>query len=188
MLVGNKKKVLIVVDVQNDFVTGSLGTPEAQAIVPKIKEKFEEYKNNGDYVVYTMDTHNSDYLNTSEGKKLPVEHCIYRTSGWEVIDEIHPVKNNYNNFMVCKKSTFGYEGWDWEEIFGTDSDIDNLNIEIIGVCTDICVITNALLIKTYYPEAEITVDASCCAGTTPEKHKAALEVMKSCQINVIGKK
>lgn len=147
---GNKKKVLIVVDVQNDFVTGSLGTPEAQAIVPKIKEKFEEYKNNGDYVVYTMDTHNSDYLNTSEGKKLPVEHCIYRTSGWEVIDEIHPVKNNYNNFMVCKKSTFGYEGWDWEEIFGTDSDIDNLNIEIIGVCTDICVITNALLIKTYY--------------------------------------
>ena len=88
----------------------------------------------------------------------------------------------------CKKSTFGYEGWDWEEIFGTDSDIDNLNIEIIGVCTDICVITNALLIKTYYPEAEITVDASCCAGTTPEKHKAALEVMKSCQINVIGEK
>ena len=98
----NKKKILIVIDVQNDFVTGSLGTPEAQAIVPKIKEKFEEYKNNGDYVVYTMDTHNSDYLNTSEGKKLPVEHCIYRTSGWEVIDEIHPVKNNYNNFMVCK--------------------------------------------------------------------------------------
>lgn len=182
-----KKKVLIVVDVQNDFVYGSLGTPEAEAIIPKIKEKFEEYKNNGDYVVYTMDTHNSDYLNTSEGKKLPVEHCIYRTSGWEVIDEIHPAKNNCNNFMVCKKSTFGYEGWDWEEMFGTDSDIGNLNIEIIGVCTDICVITNALLIKTYYPEAEITVDASCCAGTTPEKHKAALDVMESCQINVINK-
>lgn len=183
----SKKKVLIVIDVQNDFVTGSLGTPEAQAIVPKIKEKFEEYKNNGDYVVYTMDTHNSDYLNTSEGKKLPVEHCIYRTSGWEVIDEIHPAKNNCNNFMVCKKSTFGYKGWDWEEIFGTDSDIGNLNIEIIGVCTDICVITNALLIKTYYPEAEIIVDAVCCAGTTPEKHKAALDVMESCQINVINK-
>lgn len=139
---GNKKKVLIVVDVQNDFVTGSLGTPEAQAIVPKIKEKFEEHKNNGDYVVYTMDTHNSDYLNTSEGKKLPVEHCIYRTSGWEVIDEIHPVKNNYNNFMVCKKSTFGYEGWDWEtgEIKGLDlsGEIDQLPGKDILIVDDIC--------------------------------------------------
>lgn len=183
-----KKKVLIVVDVQNDFVYGILGTPEAQAVVPKIKEKFEEYKNNGDYVVYTMDTHNSDYLDTSEGKKLSVEHCIYRTSGWEVIDEIHPAKNQFYNFMVCKKSTFGYEDWPWvlEEILGTNDDVA-VNIEIIGVCTDICVITNALLIKTYYPEAEITVDVSCCAGSTPEKHKAALDVMESCQINVINR-
>lgn len=184
-----KKKVLIIVDVQNDFVTGSLGTSAAQAIVPKIKEKFEEYKNNGDYVVYTMDTHNLDYLDTSEGKKLPVEHCIYRTHGWEVIDEIHPAKNNFYNFAVCKKSTFGYEDWPWglEEILGVDDDDTAIDIEIIGVCTDICVITNVLLIKTYYPEVKITVDAACCAGSTPEKHEAALDVMESCQINVINR-
>ena len=155
-----KKKVLIVIDVQNDFVTGSLGTPEAQAIIPNVKEKFDEYKNNKNYVILTKDTHHSDYADTSEGRKLP---------------------------MVCCKSTFGFDDWDWEETFGIAYDSSLLDIEIIGVCTDICVITNALLIKTYYPEAKITVDASCCAGSTPEKHKAALDVMESCQINVINR-
>lgn len=182
-----KKKVLIVIDVQNDFVYGSLGTPEAQEVIPNIKKKFDKYKNNNDYVIFTKDTHDSDYLATAEGKKLPVEHCIRGTSGWEIVDEInYKGFKNLNNFMVCCKSTFGFDDWDWEETFNIVDD-SLLDIEIIGLCTDICVITNALLIKTYYPEAKITVDASCCAGSTPERHKAALEVMKSCQINVIGK-
>lgn len=181
-----KKKVLIVIDVQNDFVYGSLGTPEAQEVIPNIKKKFDKYKNNNDYVIFTKDTHDSDYLATAEGKKLPVEHCIRGTSGWEIVDEInYKGFKNLNNFMVCCKSTFGFDDWDWEETFNIVDD-SLLDIEIIGLCTDICVITNALLIKTYYPEAKITVDASCCAGSTPERHKAALEVMKSCKIDVIG--
>lgn len=179
-----KKKVLIVIDVQNDFVTGSLGTPEAQAIIPNVKEKFDEYKNNKNYVILTKDTHHSDYADTSEGRKLP-EHCMYGTKGWEIVDELD--YKNLDSFMVCCKSTFGFDDWDWEETFGIAYDSSLLDIEIIGVCTDICVITNALLIKTYYPEAKITVDASCCAGSTPEKHKAALDVMESCQINVINR-
>lgn len=182
-----KKKVLIVIDVQNDFVTGSLGTPEAQAIIPNVKEKFDKYKNNNDYVIFTKDTHDSDYLDTAEGKKLP-EHCMHGTHGWEIVDEInYKGFKNFNNFMVCCKSTFGFDDWDWEETFDIADDSSLLDIEIIGICTDICVITNALLIKTYYPEAKITVDASCCAGSTPEKHEAALDVMESCQINVINR-
>ena len=178
-----KKKGLIVIDVQNDFVTGSLGTPEAQAIIPNVKEKFDEYKNNKNYVILTKDTHHSDYVDTSEGRKLP-EHCMYGTKGWEIVDELD--YKNLDSFMVCCKSTFGFDDWNWEEIFNT-TDGSLLDIEIIGICTDICVITNALLIKTYYPEAKITVDASCCAGSTPEKHKSALDVMESCQINVINR-
>lgn len=108
-----KKKVLIVVDVQNDFVTGSLGTPEAQAIIPNVKEKFDEYKNNGDYVILTKDTHHSDYADTSEGRKLP-EHCMYGTKGWEIVDELD--YKNLDSFMVCCKSTFGFDDWDWEEV------------------------------------------------------------------------
>lgn len=179
-----KKKVLIVIDVQNDFVTGSLGTPEAQAIIPNVKEKFDEYKNNKNYVILTKDTHHSDYADTSEGRKLP-EHCMYGTKGWEIVDELD--YKNLDSFMVCCKSTFGFDDWNWEETFDIAYDSSLLDIEIIGVCTDICVITNALLIKTYYPEAKITVDASCCAGSTPEKHKAALDVMEICQINVINR-
>ena len=181
-----KKKVLIVIDVQNDFVYGSLGTPEAQEIIPNIKKKFDKYKNNNDYVIFTKDTHDSDYLTTAEGKKLPVEHCIRGTNGWEIVDEINYKKfEKFNNFAVYRKSTFGFDDWDWKERFNNTDDY-LLDIEIIGLCTDICVITNALLIKTYHPEAKITVDASCCAGSTLERHKAALEVMKSCQIDVIG--
>lgn len=122
---------------------------------------------------------------TADGKQLLVpEHCMYGTKGWEIVDELD--YKNLDSFMVCCKSTFGFDDWNWEEIFNT-TDGSLLDIEIIGVCTDICVITNALLIKTYYPEAKITVDASCCAGSTPEKHKAALDVMESCQINVINR-
>lgn len=107
-----KKKVLIVIDVQNDFVYGSLGTPEAQEVIPNIKKKFDKYKNNNDYVIFTKDTHDSDYLATAEGKKLPVEHCIRGTSGWEIVDEInYKGFKNLNNFMVCCKSTFGFDDW-----------------------------------------------------------------------------
>lgn len=127
-----KKKVLIVIDVQNDFVTGVLGTPEAQAIIPNVKEKFDKYKNNNDYVIFTKDTHDSNYLDTAEGKKLP-EHCIHGTHGWEIVDEInYKGFRNFNNFMVCCKSTFGFDDWDWEETFDIAND-SLLDIEIIGI-------------------------------------------------------
>ena len=173
-----KKKVLIVVDVQNDFVTGSLGTPEAQAVVPNIVKKVEEYRERNDAIIFTADTHYDNYLETLEGKRLPVPHCINGTSGHDIIPEL-----NVNPSMMEKiypKETFGHK-WDkypW---------ICFYDVEIIGVCTDICVVTNALILKTYNPDIEITVDASCCAGSTPEKHEAALDVMESCQINVINR-
>lgn len=177
MIVKNKKKVLIVIDVQNDFVTGSLGTPEAQAVVPNIVKKVEEYRSRDDAIIFTTDTHYDDYLETSEGKKLPVPHCIVGTSGYDIIPELNVELSPMEK--IYPKSTFGYR-WDagyWMYCY---------DVEIIGICTDICVVTNALVLKTDCPDIEITVDASCCAGTTPERHKAALEVMKSCQINVIG--
>lgn len=167
-------KTLIVVDMQYDFITDALGTPEAQAIVPNVKRKIEEYLSRGDRVIFTRDTHHDNYLNSQEGKKLPVPHCIENTHGWEVISAIdNPACLHLN------KLTFGYMGWDIRLSKPSE-------IELVGVCTDICVISNALILKATFREAEITVDASCCAGVTPEKHKAALEVMKSCQINVIG--
>lgn len=169
------KKVLIVVDMQNDFITGSLGTKEAQAIVPNVKKKIEEYKARGDEVIFTRDTHKANYLETNEGKHLPVEHCIEGTSGWIIADEI-----SYPEYQHINKRTFGYTFWDCS----LDYDVDD--IEIIGLCTDICVVSNALIIKAQFPKVNITVDASCCAGVTPESHQAALTTMKMCQINVIG--
>lgn len=165
-------KTLIVIDMQNDFVTGSLGTKEAQAIVPNVKKKIQEYVNRGDQIIFTRDTHYSNYLETQEGKMLPVEHCIYDTEGWEIVGELEVM-----NCIYVNKTSFGWDGWlklNYEEI------------ELIGVCTDICVISNALILKAQFPEVKITVDASCCAGVTPGLHEAALKVMKSCQINVIG--
>ena len=173
----NRKKMLIVVDIQNDFVTGPLGTPEAQAIVPNVVKKVEEYRSRDDVVIFTADTHYDDYLETSEGKKLPVPHCIVGTPGYEIIPELNAEPSTMEK--IYPKNTFGYR-WNicpWMCCY---------DVEIIGVCTDICVVTNALVLKTYNPDIEITVDASCCAGSTPERHKAALETMKSCQINVIG--
>ena len=185
------KKVLVVVDVQKDFVDGSLGTPEAQAIVPKIEEKIL----NGGYdeVLYTFDTHYlPEYWESSEGKKLPVEHCIKGTPGW-----CSALSTDKDRKSIIEKDKFGYLGWysfinrtrhrcePWDSEDDTDAKIAE-SIELVGLCTDICVVTNALILKTYYPETPITVDASCCAGTTPEAHKAALTVMKSCQIDVIN--
>lgn len=171
-------KTLIVVDMQNDFIDGSLGTKEAQAIVSNVAKKIKEYQDRGDRIIFTRDTHNEDYLMTSEGKKLPVEHCIYGTHGWQIADGL--------DIKYCShidKSTFGWRYWDSEL---DNDDYDGKKIELIGLDTDICVISNALILKATFPDADITVDASCCAGVTPETHKAALATMKMCQIEVIG--
>ena len=173
-------KTLIVVDMQNDFITGPLGTPEARAIVPNVEKKIEEYRKNGWKIFFTRDTHGKDYLKTAEGKKLPIEHCIKNTNGCKI-----GVSAVVDNYRFIDKHTFGYINWlAYEVALGMLE--ENGNIELIGVCSDICIISNALILKATYPEASIIVDASCCAGSTPEKHKAALEVMKSCQIDVIG--
>lgn len=173
-------KLLIVVDMQNDFVTGNLGTKEAVAIVPNVKKKIEKYLSNNGAIYFTKDTHWDGYLDTQEGKKLPVEHCIIGTNGWEIVDELKPYVGH-----VIEKDRFGSNDLaECVHVGFVSNDYDS--VELVGVCTDICVVSNALLIKTWAPEMEITVDASCCAGTTPEKHKAALETMKSCQIEVIG--
>ena len=166
------KKTLIVVDMQNDFVDGSLGTPEAEQIVEKVRSKIKSYHENGDEIIFTRDTHTKDYLNTNEGKHLPVEHCIEGTDGWKIVDGLE-----IPNAKYIDKPTFGWMNW-------KEQDLEE--VELVGLCTDICVVSNALIIKAMYPEIDITVDASCCAGVTPATHKAALETMKMCQINVIG--
>lgn len=170
-------KTLIVIDMQNDFIEGALGTAEAKSIVPRVQAKVEAYVAAGDNIIFTRDTHHCNYLNTNEGKHLPVQHCMYNTQGWCIHKDIQ----SQFGTVILDKFSFGYTEW---EAFSDLLDVDG--IEIVGVCTDICVITNALTLKTHYPEVEITVDASCCAGVTPEKHSAALEVMRSCQINVVN--
>lgn len=175
-------KILIVVDMQNDFINGALGTREAQAIVPNVKNKINEYLNRGDTIIFTRDTHGEDYLRTAEGKKLPVEHCMRNTVGWEIPSDIVP-----DNAYCIDKETFGYAFWNHERrISEPYIRGNNCTIEIVGLCTDICVISNALIIKAVYPQANIVVDATCCAGVTPETHEAALLTMKSCQIDVIN--
>lgn len=177
-------KVLIVVDMQNDFVTGSLGTKEAQNIVPKVKEKIKEYQENQDLVFFTRDTHyDSNYMSTQEGINLPVKHCINKTEGWQIVTDLQIADCLYLN-----KTTFGWPCWDitFENVMN-DKGIQEIDeIELVGVCTDICVISNALILKATFPEVKVTVDSSCCAGVTPELHKAALDVMRSCQVNIIG--
>lgn len=175
-------KTLIVIDVQNDFITGALGSKEAVDILPNIKKKIEAYIDAGDEVIFTRDSHRENYLTTNEGKHLPIPHCIVGTDGWQIVKEIdHP------EFEHIDKSTFGYSVWGLSiSDDGSFSDRNFSEIEIIGVCTDICVISNALILKAFFPEINITVDASCCAGSTPEAHKAALTAMKSCQINIVG--
>lgn len=175
-------KTLIVIDVQNDFITGALGSKEAVNILPNIKKKIEAYIDAGDEVIFTRDTHGEAYLDTNEGKHLPIPHCIKGTDGWQIVKEIDRPECEH-----IDKPTFGYIGWtflrDGARVMGTRSLSE---VEIVGVCTDICVISNALILKACFPEINITVDASCCAGVTPESHHAALATMKSCQINVIG--
>ena len=173
-------KTLIVIDMQNDFVFGQLGTPEARAIIPKVQEKIKSVEHETGFannmVYFTRDTHYGNYLATKEGKKLPVPHCIYSSDGWQIIDKLP----TYGRRFIDKLS-FGYDSW------RSDPDLHKADIiELCGVCTDICVISNALILKAMFPDKEIVVDASCCAGTTPANHKAALQVMKSCQITITG--
>ena len=183
-------KALIIVDMQNDFIDGALGTPEAQVIVPNVVNKLKAHKHTDTVVLFTKDTHHENYLNTSEGMKLPVEHCIEGTQGWSIAK---PFASEFkaDGYMTYSSGTV-INGRVLKPTFGSYDllnvldDIDLDEIELCGVCTDICVISNAIMIKNYYPDVKVTVDASCCAGVTPEKHAAALEVMKSCQIDVIG--
>ena len=180
-------KVLVVVDMQKDFVDGSLGSPEAQAIVPNVKKKVEEAIKNGDMIFYTRDTHFTDYLDTMEGKKLPVEHCIYKTEGWRILDEVLP-QSYYKYAYNFNKYTFGFNelpGLVKNMLMNEGIWTNCTGIELVGLCTDICVVSNALLLKSeFYNDFDISVDATCCAGVTPETHEAALKTMEMCQINV----
>lgn len=169
-------KLLVVVDMQVDFTTGALGSREADRITGNVQEKVEAELSAGTRVVFTKDTHQENYLTTQEGKHLPVVHCIKGTEGWELIPEL---KKYEESCSVFEKGTFGSI-----ELAEYMSQNAFTEIELIGVCTDICVISNALLAKAAVPEAEISVDASCCAGVTPESHHTALEAMKMCQITV----
>lgn len=173
------KKLLVIVDMQNDFIDGSLGTKEAQAIVPSVVEKIKQW--DGDLIA-TRDTHYEDYLETSEGKNLPVKHCIVETHGHSINKDVFSAMfYNHKFFDMIDKLTFGSTALP-ELIRGKNYEY----IEVVGLCTDICVVSNVLLLKANYPETEIVVDASCCAGVTPETHQAALTTMKMCQIKVIG--
>lgn len=173
------KKILVVVDIQNDFVNGALGTREAVAIIDNAVQKIKNF--DGDIFV-TLDTHYENYMQTLEGQKLPVPHCIKNTNGWLLNPKIADALKN-RNYKTVEKLTFGSTELPQliKEIIGDNQ----AEIILIGLCTDICVVSNALLLKANFTDVEIYVDSSCCAGVTPETHNAALEVMKCCQINII---
>lgn len=170
--------MLFVIDMQNDFITGSLGTKEAQEIVPNVVKKCRHYSENEKPIYFTRDTHYENYLDTLEGEYLPAEHCIINEFGWEIYDELKKYAEPRN---VIDKHTFGYR---YDYPFERYNYIPK-QIEICGLCTDICVISNALILRAKFPNTKIYCDHTCCAGTTPFKHEAALNVMKSCQIEII---
>lgn len=167
------KKCIVVVDMQNDFIDGSLGTKEAQEMLPRLVKKLERETDAA--LVFTQDTHSADYLETQEGKNLPVKHCIKPEKGWEISPVLKPFAEKAA--AIVEKPTFGSTKLP-DAVRGFDE------IELVGLCTDICVISNALLLKAFYPEKSISIDASCCAGITPESHENALSAMKMCQIRV----
>lgn len=185
-----KTKILVVVDMQNDFVTGSLGTPEAVALVPKVVEKIMNFEG---AVIYTQDTHGDDYLDTLEGKKLPVKHCIANTKGWEIVPEILKAeaarkwkacsltKPTFGSFKLLELMNGGLKGINGEQIA-----IDDIEkIEVCGLCTDICVVSNALLLRAKFPNMKIVVDGNLTEGVTPATKAHAIETMKMCQIDVL---
>lgn len=172
-------KCLVVIDVQNDFVSGSLGTPEAQAMLPRLEEKLRGFEG---CVWMTLDTHGADYMDTQEGKHLPVPHCVRETEGWQLAGDLGKLAESFGAGIV-EKPTFGSE-----ELVASLKALYEAgeleSIELVGLCTDICVVSNALMLKAAMPELPMSVDSACCAGVTPQKHEAALEVMRSCQIAV----
>ena len=168
------KKLLLVIDMQNDFIDGSLGTKEAQEIVENVNKKISEYRNSNDIVVFTRDTHDEEYLNTSEGKNLPVKHCIKGTKGWQITSRIDVADDK-----IIDKPSFGSL-----ELAEYVSNLEVSSIEIVGLCTDICVISNAMILKAKLPEVNISVDSSCCAGVTKKSHENALKAMEMCQIEI----
>lgn len=170
------QELLIVVDMQNDFIDGALGTPEAVAIVPKVAKKIQNFSGK---ILFTRDTHEETYLDTQEGKNLPVKHCIRGSEGWQICPQLL----EFCNEAPIDKRTFG--SVELGMYLKAENEKEEIaSITLIGLCTDICVISNALLLKAFLPETEIIVDASCCAGVTPESHHTALSAMRACQIQV----
>lgn len=177
-----KQKILIVVDMQNDFVGGVLGTDEAKKILSAVCEEIISAEKSGKKIFFTRDTHSADYLHTREGENLPVEHCIQYSEGWNLVSEIVDLVKNPS--QIIDKETFGSRKLG-EMLAEENRCMPIEEIELIGVCTDICVISNALLLKAFLPETRICVNSSCCAGSSPEHHDLALDAMKLCQIDII---
>ena len=175
------KKILVVIDMQNDFIDGALGTPEAVAIVENVKAKILSYPKEN--VFATRDTHHQYYMDTQEGRNLPVPHCIRGTDGWQIRPEIAELI--FPDHVVDKPTFGSTQLAKLMEVLERREE-DGIEIELVGLCTDICVVSNALLLKASMPETPISCDASCCAGVTPAKHEAALETMRSCQIKIIN--
>lgn len=169
-------KVLCVIDMQNDFIDGALGTKEAEAIVGKVAEKIEAYRKNGDKVIFTRDTHFDDYMSTQEGRNLPVTHCVKDSDGWQISSRLA-----VGDSTVIDKPSFG--SLELGEYLAGLKGVET--VELIGLCTDICVISNAMIIKAKLPEIKVSVDSQRCAGVTPESHMNALEAMKMCQIEIL---
>lgn len=177
------KRILVVVDMQNDFITGSLGNDEAKIIVPNVVKKIEEYKNNKDVIIATLDTHNDNYLSTQEGYKLPVRHCIKDTDGWELEEFISKALEDYKKCSQLCKNSFGTLKL-VKKIKRMIEDED-CQIELVGLVLNICVISNAIMLKSAFPEVPITVDLSCTVATSKEAYEAAKVIMKSCQIDMV---
>ena len=168
-------KILVVVDMQNDFISGALGTPEAQSIIPYVVSKVKDFDGR---VIFTRDTHQKDYLSTQEGTKLPVVHCVMDTQGWKICPQLAPFAKD-----IIDKPTFG--STELQDLLAKEEKEEHIDeVELVGICTDICVISNAMLLKSTLLDTEITVDSKGCAGVTPQSHQTALEAMKMCQINV----
>lgn len=172
------KKFLIVVDIQKDFVDGSLGTAEAQAMIPAAVEKIRKHEGK---IFVTLDTHEENYLETSEGRHLPVVHCVHDTEGWQLNSEIEKALVGHD-VVTVKKGTFGNTAL--PALLEKEAAGEEFEVELIGLCTDICVVSNALVIKSMLPEVPLKVDAACCAGVSPETHNAALTVMRCCQVEI----
>lgn len=169
--------VLVVIDMQNDFIDGAMGNSEAVAIVPRVAAKIAAYREMGAPIVFTRDTHGEDYLSTREGRNLPVVHCVKDTEGWQISEQL-----DTTDALIVDKGAYG--SVDLPEVIAGLSDVTG--IEMVGVCTDVCVISNAIILKAAFPEWPLVVDASCCAGVTPQSHQTALDAMKMCHVTVVN--